>query len=87
MRCEKCGSLVDDDANYCDVCGKQLTRNKKGEIKKFLFVSDDLDNTQIINTDEVKPVRKAIKECDPSAFINVTKTVQIDGRFYQRPMD
>ena len=47
MRCEKCGSLVDDDANYCDVCGKQLTRNKKGEIKKFLFVSDDLDNTQI----------------------------------------
>ena len=41
----------------------------------------------VINTDEVKPVRKAIKECDPSAFINVTKTVQIDGRFYQRPMD
>lgn len=41
----------------------------------------------VINSDEVKPVRKAIKECDPSAFINVTKTVQIDGRFYQRPMD
>lgn len=50
-----------------------------GETRTMLY--------SVINTDEVKPVRKAIKECDPSAFINVTKTVQIDGRFYQRPMD
>ena len=41
----------------------------------------------VINSDEVKAVRKAIKEVDPKAFINVTKTVQLDGRFYQQPLD
>ena len=24
---------------------------------------------------------------DPKAFVNVTKTVQVDGRFYQAPID
>lgn len=41
----------------------------------------------VVNTDEVKILRKAIKEIDPKAFINVTKTERLDGRFYQAPMD
>ena len=30
---------------------------------------------------------KAIKEADPHAFVNVMKTEQLSGRFYQKPTD
>ncbi len=41
----------------------------------------------VISRDEVKKVRKAILNIDASVFMNVTKTEQIAGRFYQEPMD
>lgn len=41
----------------------------------------------VISMDEVKLVRKEVLNIDDSAFINVTKTVHIDGKFYQEPMD
>ena len=39
----------------------------------------------VISSDEISIIMKAIDEVDPSAFINVLKTEQIDGRFYKRP--
>lgn len=41
----------------------------------------------VISRDEVKKVRKAILQIDANVFMNVTKTEQIAGRFYQEPMD
>lgn len=37
----------------------------------------------IVSSVEVKPVIKEIKNADQNAFINVIKTDQLDGRFYQ----
>lgn len=41
----------------------------------------------VISRDEVKLVRKQVLAIDQSAFINVTKTAYVDGKFYQEPMD
>lgn len=41
----------------------------------------------VISHDEVKKVRKAVMEIDGHVFMNVTKTDQVSGRFYQEPMD
>lgn len=39
----------------------------------------------VVSTDEVKRVKEAVRLVDPKAFINVIKTDQLDGRFYQKP--
>lgn len=39
----------------------------------------------VVSSDEVSRVMKAIADEDPKAFINVMKTEQVDGRFYNRP--
>lgn len=39
----------------------------------------------VVSSAECKHVLNAIKEVDPKAFVNVIKTEQISGRFYQRP--
>lgn len=39
----------------------------------------------VVSSDEAKSVIHAVKRADPKAFINVIKTEQILGRFYQRP--
>lgn len=39
----------------------------------------------VVSSAESKCVIKAIKEADPHAFINVMKTEQVLGRFYQKP--
>lgn len=39
----------------------------------------------VVSRAESKPIIRAIKEADPHAFINVMKTEQISGRFYQKP--
>lgn len=41
----------------------------------------------VVSSEEVDRVIKEIKDADPKAFINVTKTEQLDGRFYRRPND
>lgn len=41
----------------------------------------------VLNAGEVKMIKKEIRKIDPTVFINATKTEQIDGRFYQKPMD
>ncbi len=41
----------------------------------------------VVSSDEVKRVMAEIREADPKAFINVVKTDQLNGRFYQRPTD
>ena len=41
----------------------------------------------VISSAEIKKVMKAIKEADPHAFVNVMKTEQLSGRFYQKPTD
>ena len=37
--------------------------------------------------DQVKKVTKAVRAIDPHAFINILKTDQVAGNFYQRPND
>lgn len=39
----------------------------------------------VISSAECKPVMQAIRKADPAAFVNVVKTEQILGRFYQKP--
>lgn len=40
----------------------------------------------VVNTGDVKSIIHLIKEEDPSAFINVTKTELVEGRFYIDPI-
>lgn len=40
----------------------------------------------VVNTSDVKSIIHLIKEEDPSAFINVTKTELVEGRFYIDPI-
>lgn len=39
----------------------------------------------VVSSAESKRVTQAIRKADPKAFINVVKTEQISGRFYQKP--
>ena len=41
----------------------------------------------VVASDESKSIIHAVKVADPHAFINVVKTQQVCGRFYQRPTD
>ena len=41
----------------------------------------------VVSSEEVSRVLAAIKEADPKAFVNVMKTEQIGGWFYNRPND
>lgn len=41
----------------------------------------------VIDMSELRKVRKIIKDIDRKAFINVVKSEQVEGKFYQRPMD
>ena len=40
----------------------------------------------VVNTTDVKNIIHLIKEVDPSAFVNVTKTELVEGRFYLDPI-
>ena len=39
----------------------------------------------VVASDESKSIIHAVKTADPNAFINVVKTQQVSGRFYQKP--
>lgn len=41
----------------------------------------------VVSSDEVKEVMTRIRSVDSSAFINIVKTDQVNGRFYQKPND
>ena len=41
----------------------------------------------VISGDQVKRITKQVREIDPHAFINILKTDQVAGNFYQRPHD
>ncbi|WP_317854316.1 YitT family protein [Chakrabartyella piscis] len=41
----------------------------------------------IVNSDQVKATTAMIKAADPKAFINVVKTENLEGNFYNRPKD
>ncbi len=41
----------------------------------------------VIGESEFKEVRKITRKIDPDAFINVTKTAMIEGRFYKPPIE
>ena len=41
----------------------------------------------VIAGDQVKKVTRTVRNIDPGAFINVLKTDQVSGNFYQRPHD
>ena len=39
----------------------------------------------VVSSAESKRVLRAVKSADPSAFVNVIRTEQLSGRFYQKP--
>ncbi|MDY3618335.1 YitT family protein [Agathobaculum sp.] len=41
----------------------------------------------VISGDQVKLLTRRVRETDPKAFINILKTDQVAGNFYQRPHD
>ena len=41
----------------------------------------------VIAGDQVKKVTRAVRAIDPKAFVNILKTDQVAGNFYQRPND
>jgi len=41
----------------------------------------------VVTASEVKKLIPVIMQIDPDAFVNVLKTYQLNGRFYQRPKD
>ncbi|MCF0141047.1 MAG: YitT family protein [Mogibacterium sp.] len=41
----------------------------------------------VIGSEEVPAILKAIEEIDENAFVNVQKTDQVNGNFYQRPKE
>ncbi len=41
----------------------------------------------VVDSDEVKPVIKAVRQADSTAFVNVVRTDQMTGRFFQRKED
>ena len=41
----------------------------------------------VVSSAESKRVIHAVKETDPEAFVNVIRTEQLSGRFYQKPTD
>lgn len=41
----------------------------------------------VIAGDEVKKIARQVRQIDPKAFINILKTDQVAGNFYQRPHD
>ena len=41
----------------------------------------------VVSREEARKVIRKIREVDSKAFINVVKTEQIMGRFYQQPKD
>ncbi|MCL2184426.1 MAG: YitT family protein [Treponema sp.] len=55
------------------------------------FGSYEKDNRtllySVVTATQIKKLIPAIKQIDPEAFINVLKTYQLNGRFYQRPKD
>ena len=41
----------------------------------------------VVSANEVKDVIEFVKSIDQKAFINITKSIKIDGRFYQEPIE
>lgn len=41
----------------------------------------------VIDMQELRKVRRIIKQVDEKAFINAVKSEHVEGKFYQRPMD
>ena len=41
----------------------------------------------VVSGAESKKVIKAVREADENAFIDVVKTQQLSGKFYQKPAD
>lgn len=41
----------------------------------------------VISSAELNGVLKFVRDVDPDSFVNVTKSVQIDGNFYQSPIE
>lgn len=41
----------------------------------------------VVSKEESKRVIKAVKEADPSAFVNALRTEELSGRFYQKPTE
>lgn len=51
----------------------------EGKERKMLY--------SVVSTDEVQKLLPKIHEIDPKAFVNVAKSEQLWGRFYQQPND
>ncbi len=81
--------IISDDAHRIYEAIKDLTHHGatlfegtglyNGEPRSMLY--------SVISGDQVKQLTKRVREIDPKAFVNVLKTDQVEGNFYQRPHD
>jgi uncharacterized membrane-anchored protein YitT (DUF2179 family) len=71
-------SLIKEQTNHAVTAFRGIGYYEKAE-RTMLY--------SVVSANEVPLLVTAIKKIDGSAFINVLKTEQINGRFYQRPKD
>lgn len=81
--------IISDDAHKIYEAIKDLTHHGatlfegtglyNGEPRSMLY--------SVISGDQVKQLTKRVRQIDPKAFINILKTDQVEGNFYQRPND
>ena len=82
-----CSGIITDFPNPVYEAIKSIT-NHGGTI--FQGTGCYMKNTKnmvysIVASDEVREVIREVKKIDPDAFINILRTDQVIGKFYQRP--
>lgn len=75
-----------------DIMEKQLLEYTHHGVTRFDGKGCYLDQPKsllytVVAANEVKDVSAFIRSIDPKVFINITKSVKIDGRFYQEPIE
>ena len=41
----------------------------------------------VVESGQVKQIKRAVREVDPKAFVNIIRTDQVTGNFYEVPND
>lgn len=75
-----------------EVIGDELMKLTHHGVTRFDGVGCYTDTPKtllyvVVNTSQIYLLREIVKKLDTHSFINIVKTGQIDGNFYQQPLD
>lgn len=78
--------------NKPDLLGQELMAFTRHGITRFEGIGEYSKQSRtmlytVISSAELQNVLKFVRTVDPESFVNVTKSVQIDGNFYQSPIE